>query len=97
MVICGIFCMKITKTQINTGVILLSKIRVYELAKELQGKANVNLYLGFRDKSLVTCEKDFEALRLNKLVVTTDDGSYKEKGYAIDFMKKDIAFIKSNI
>ena len=64
---------------------------LYELAKELKGKANLNVYLGFRDKSLVTCEKEFEDVGLNKLVVTTDDGSYKEKGYAIDFMKKDIA------
>lgn len=63
---------------------------LYELVKELKGKANLNVYLGFRDKSLVTCEKEFEELGLNKLVVTTDDGSYKEKGYAIDFMKKDI-------
>ena len=63
---------------------------LYELAKELKDKAKVNMYLGFRDKALVTCEEDFEALNLNKLVVATDDGSYKEKGYAIDFMKKDI-------
>ena len=63
---------------------------LYQLAKELKGKANLNVYLGFRDKSLVTCEKEFEGIGLNKLVVTTDDGSYKEKGYAIDFMKKDI-------
>lgn len=63
---------------------------LYELTKELKGKANLNVYLGFRDKSLVSCEKDFEAIGLNKLVVTTDDGSYKEKGFAIDFMKKDI-------
>lgn len=63
---------------------------LYELTKELKGKANLNVYLGFRDKSLVSCEKEFEAIGLNKLVVTTDDGSYKEKGFAIDFMKKDI-------
>ncbi len=63
---------------------------LHELAKQLKGKTNLNVYLGFRDKSLVTCEKEFEEIGLNKLVVTTDDGSYKEKGYAIDFMKKDI-------
>ena len=63
---------------------------MFLLVKELKGKANLNVYLGFRDKSLVTCEKEFEEVGLNKLVVTTDDGSYKEKGYAIDFMKKDI-------
>lgn len=70
---------------------------LYELAKELKGKANLNVYLGFRDKSLVTCEKEFEEIGLNKLVVTTDDGSYKEKGYAIDFMKKDIEEHKVDI
>lgn len=64
---------------------------LYELTKELKGKANTNVYLGFRDKSLVTCEKDFKEIGVNKLVITTDDGSYKEKGFAIDFMKKDIA------
>lgn len=63
---------------------------LYQLVKELKGKTNLNVYLGFRDKSLVTCEKEFEEIGLNKLVVTTDDGSYKEKGFAIDFMKKDI-------
>lgn len=63
---------------------------LYELTKELKGKANLNVYLGFRDKTLVSCEKEFEEIGLNKLVVTTDDGSYKEKGFAIDFMKKDI-------
>lgn len=63
---------------------------LYELAKQLKGRANLNVYLGFRDKSLVTCEKEFEAIGLNKLCVTTDDGSYKEKGFAINFMKKDI-------
>ena len=63
---------------------------LYELTKELKGKANLNVYLGFRDKSLVTCEKEFEEIGLNKLLITTDDGSYKEKGFAIDFMKKDI-------
>ena len=63
---------------------------LYELAKELKNKASINVYLGFRNKDLVTCEKEFEEIGLNKLCVTTDDGSYKEKGFAIDFMKKDI-------
>lgn len=63
---------------------------LYELTKELKGKTNINVYLGFRDKSLVSCEKEFEEIGLNKLVIATDDGSYKEKGFAIDFMKKDI-------
>ena len=29
----------------------------------------------------------------NNWSITTDDGSYKEKGFAIDFMKKDIKTI----
>ena len=63
---------------------------LYELTKELKNNASLNVYLGFRNKDLVTCEKEFEAIGLNKLCVTTDDGSYKEKVFAIDFMKKDI-------
>ena len=31
-----------------------------------------------------------ENLKADTLTITTDDGSYKEKGFAIDFMKKDI-------
>ena len=62
---------------------------LYELAKELQGKAkNINVYLGFRNRSLVTCEKDFEKVS-NKLVIATDDGSYKERGFAINYLKED--------
>ena len=63
---------------------------LYELTKELKNKTNINVYLGFRNKDFVTCEKEFEEIGLGKLCVTTDDGSYKEKGFAIDFMKKDI-------
>ena len=63
---------------------------LYELAKQLKNRAKINVYLGFRNKDLVTCEKEFEAIGLGKLCITTDDGSYKEKGFAIDFMKKDI-------
>ena len=46
------------------------------------------MYMGFRNKELVTLESEFEEVS-KKLVVTTDDGSYKEKGYAIDFLKED--------
>ena len=64
---------------------------LYELAKELkqQTSTNVNVYLGFRNKELVTLEEEFKQVS-DKLTITTDDGSYKEKGFAIDFMKKDI-------
>ncbi len=68
----------------------LGSYPLYELTKRLKGKTSINVYLGFRDKSVVTCEKEFEEIGVNKLVIATDDGSYKEKGFAIDFMKKDI-------
>ena len=61
---------------------------LYELAKELKDKADVTMYMGFRNKDLVTLEKEFEEVS-NKLVLTTDDGSYKEKGFAINFLKED--------
>lgn len=62
---------------------------LYELAKQAKenGK-NVNTYLGFRNKDLVTLEDKFEEVSDN-LIITTDDGSYKEKGFAIDWLKKD--------
>ena len=63
---------------------------LYKLGKEAkaQGK-KVSTYLGFRNKDLVMLEKEFKEVS-DKLVITTDDGSYAEKGFAIDYLKKDI-------
>ncbi len=61
---------------------------LYEIAKELKDKAEINTYLGFRSKEYVTCENEFQKVS-NKLVITTDDGSYGEKGFAIDHLKQD--------
>lgn len=61
---------------------------LYYLAKSLKGKANVTTYLGFRNKGLVTLENEFENVS-DTLVLSTDDGSYKNKGYSTDFLKKD--------
>ncbi len=60
---------------------------LYEIAKELKDKAEINTYLGFRSKEYVTCENEFQKIS-NKLVITTDDGSYGEKGFAIDYLKQ---------
>lgn len=63
---------------------------LYELGKSAkQDKKNINTYLGFRNKELVVLEKEFNEIS-NKLIISTDDGSYGEKGFAIDFLKKDI-------
>ena len=62
---------------------------LYELAKELKGKAKkVTMYMGFRNKDLVTLEKEFSDV-VDELVLTTDDGSYMKKGYAIEYLKED--------
>lgn len=62
---------------------------LYELAKNAKNDGkNVNIYLGFRNKDFVVLEDEFKNVA-NKLILTTDDGSYLEKGFAIDFLKKD--------
>ncbi len=62
---------------------------LYELSKNLYGKSNVNIYLGFRNKEFVVLEEEFLKVS-NNLTITTDDGSYKEQGYAINKLKEDI-------
>ncbi|MBR1654208.1 MAG: dihydroorotate dehydrogenase electron transfer subunit [Clostridia bacterium] len=64
---------------------------LYELAKELKnaGTKNINTYLGFRSKDFVILENEFDDVSTN-LIITTDDGSYKEKGFAINKLKEDI-------
>ena len=63
---------------------------LYELAKNAKNdNKNVSIYLGFRKKDLVMLEKEFDNVS-NNLVITTDDGTYGQKGFAIDFLKKDL-------
>ena len=63
---------------------------LYELSKEAkQNNVKVNSYLGFRNKDFVMLEKEFEEVTDN-LTITTDDGTYKEKGFAIDYLIKDM-------
>jgi len=61
---------------------------LYELAKQAKQNANVTTYLGFRSKDFVILEDEFASVS-DKLVITTDDGSYKENGFAINYLKKD--------
>lgn len=63
---------------------------LYEIAKEASILGvKVHTFLGFRNKELVTLEKEFEEVSTN-LTITTDDGSYGEKGFAINFLNNDI-------
>lgn len=61
---------------------------LYELAKRSIQQSNVNIYLGFRNKELVMLEDEFKKVS-TKLTITTDDGTYGENGYAIDYLKSD--------
>jgi len=69
---------------------------LYELAKELKNNSNVTMYMGFRNKDLVTLEEEFKRVS-HKLVLTTDDGSYGEKGFSINYLKEDCKNEKPDI
>ena len=63
---------------------------LYELAKRAKNdNKKVNTYLGFRNKDFVLLEEEFKNVSDN-LTLTTDDGSYSQKGFAINFLEKDI-------
>lgn len=63
---------------------------LYELAKEgKKENKEIKTYLGFRNRDMVVLEKEFEGVSDN-LTITTDDGTYGQKGFAIDFLKKDM-------
>ena len=61
-----------------------------ELAKQAK-KSNIEVdtYLGFRNKEYVVLEKEFKEVS-DKLIITTDDGSYGEKGFAIKFLEDEL-------
>ena len=62
---------------------------LYELAKESKKVGQVTTYLGFRDKSFVILEDEFKGVS-HSLVITTDNGTYGQKGYGVDYLQKDI-------
>ena len=66
---------------------------LYEVSKEANKEnRNVNIYLGFRNKENVLLEDEFKNVS-KKLVITTDDGTYGIKGFAIEELKKDLSNI----
>jgi len=63
---------------------------LYELAKQAKNSGvRIHTYLGFKNKELVTLEKEFEEVSSN-LTITTDDGTYGEKGFAINYLEKEL-------
>ena len=63
---------------------------LYELAKQAKKQAKINMYLGFRNKDYVVLEEKFKNVS-DKFVITTDDGTYGNKGFAIKYLKEDLA------
>ena len=68
---------------------------LHELAKNANKNGNVNTYLGFRSKDFVVCEDEFSKVS-NKLVITTDDGSYGQNGFAINYLIEDLDKLKTD-
>lgn len=63
---------------------------LYELSKQAKNAGkSVHTYLGFRNKSFVTLEKEFEEVS-ETLTITTDDGSYQQAGFAINYLENDL-------
>lgn len=63
---------------------------LYELAKTLKKDGcKVHMYLGFRNKEYVTLEKEYTDVS-DTISITTDDGSYGIKGFAIDILKQEL-------
>lgn len=63
---------------------------LYELSKCAKNEnKTVNTYLGFRNEEYVVLEEEFKSVS-DKLVITTDDGSYGKEGFAINFLKEDL-------
>lgn len=62
----------------------------YPQAKGLFNKGlDVTVIAGFRNKDIVILEDEFKAVS-NKLVITTDDGSYGEKGFVTTALQEMI-------
>lgn len=58
-----------------------------ETAKAFKGKADA--ILGYRNRDAVILEQDFNAV-CEHVTVTTDNGSYREKGFVTDVLQKRV-------
>lgn len=63
----------------------------YPQAKTLHGRGvATDVIVGFRTKDLVILEDEFRAVS-DRLFLTTDDGSYGEKGFVTDVLRRRLA------
>ncbi len=61
---------------------------IYPVAKSLKEEKNkIITIIGAKNKNLVILEEEFKKIS-NELYITTDDGSYGEKGFVSDILKK---------
>jgi len=67
---------------------------LYYLAKNIKG--NLDVYLGYRNKSRVVLEEEFLQLKSN-LYLGTDDGSYGYKGFIINLFEEKLNSYKYDI
>ncbi len=63
-------------------------IGVYPMLFLTKQLAGASVYLGFRNKDLVTLEQDFAA-SAKSVIITTDDGSYGISGFALEQLQQD--------
>jgi dihydroorotate dehydrogenase electron transfer subunit len=64
---------------------------LYQLARTVHARGGkVDFYLGFRSRAQVILESDFKAVS-ERLVITTDDGSYGETGSVLTQFTKDFS------
>ncbi len=60
----------------------------YPVAKAYkQNNNDVTVIIGAKSRDLVICEKEMNALGV-KLYIATDDGTYQEKGFVTDILKR---------
>lgn len=67
----------------------------YPYYKKVYSESIIYAYLGFSNKDKVILEKEMSDIE--KLTISTDDGSYKNKGYITDYVLKDIDIINPDI
>lgn len=69
---------------------------LYELTKQASKNAEVNVFLGFKNKEAVLLEEEFKKIS-NNLILATDDGSYGKNGFIINELKEAIEKDKPDV
>ncbi|MCC8169548.1 MAG: dihydroorotate dehydrogenase electron transfer subunit [Oscillospiraceae bacterium] len=84
------------KDSVKNPVIIGGGIGVFPLYKLAKTIKNADVFLGFRSKSRVVMEEEFEKVS-NTVIVGTDDGSYGYNGYIASAMEQYLSFHKCDM